>query len=71
MPDNLSLSPNAPELEPVENVWQNLRSNKLAITVFDGYDALVNACCPAWNFFANDPEANASITYRSWAEVNI
>jgi transposase len=37
--DNLSLltlPPYAPELNPVENVWQYLRSNKLAITAFDG-----------------------------------
>lgn len=41
-----------------------------AITVFDGYDAIVDACCTAWNFFANDPETVTSITSRSWAQVN-
>ena len=74
VPDNvtlLTLPPYAPELNPVENVWQYLRSNKLAITVFDGYDAIVDACCAAWNFFANDTQAITSITSRSWAEINI
>ena len=57
-------------LNPVENVWAYLRANKLAITVFDTYDDIVDACCNAWNFFANDPEAIASITSRVWAEVS-
>ena len=73
VPENLSLltlPPYAPELNPVENIWAYLRANKLAITVFDSYDEIVDACCNAWNFFANDPNAVASITSRSWAEVN-
>ncbi len=74
VPDNLSLPtlpPSAPELNPVENVWQYLRANKLAIAVFDGYDASVDACCAAWNFFANDTQAITSITSRSGAEINL
>ena len=55
MPDNISLvllPPYSPELNPVENVWQYLRANWLAISVFDDYDAIVDACCAAWNRFA-------------------
>ena len=73
MPDNLSLltlPPYSPELNPVENVWAYLRANKLAISVFESYDNIVDACCNAWNFFANDHKAIASITSRSWAEVS-
>jgi transposase len=47
VPDTISLltlPPCAPELNPVENVWQFLRANWLAISVFDGYDAIVAAC---------------------------
>jgi hypothetical protein len=47
-----------------------LRGNKLAITVFDSYDAIVAKCCEAWNVFANGPSAVASITSRGWAEVS-
>ena len=64
VPDNLSLltlPPYSPELNPVENVWAYLRANKLAITVFDTYDDILDACCSAWNFFANDPKAISSI----------
>ena len=66
-PKNL---PYSPELNPVENVWAYLRANKLAISVFDSYDDILDACCNAWNFFANDPVAIASITSRDWAEVS-
>ena len=74
VPDNitlLALPPYAPELNPVENVWHYLRSNKLAITVFENYPDIVDTCCDAWTFFANDPAAVTSITSRNWAQVNL
>ena len=72
VPDNISLvllPPYSPELNPVENVWQYLRANWLAISVFDDYDAIVDACCEAWNRFAQMPEIVSSITSRQWASV--
>jgi hypothetical protein len=51
----------------MENVWQYLRGNKLAITVFQDYDDIVDKSCAAWNFFANDRERIESVTTRSWA----
>lgn len=66
----ITLPPYAPELNPVENIWQYLRGNKLAITVFDDYDDIVDKCCEAWTFFAQDKVAITSITSRSWATVN-
>ena len=53
----------------MENVWQYLRANKLAFTVFDTYDEIVDKCCEAWNFFANDPERINSITHRDWIMI--
>ena len=73
IPDNLSLltlPPYSPELNPVENVWQYLRANWLAISVFENYDAIVEACCTAWNRFAKNPGTVTSITARDWARVN-
>ena len=73
VPDNLSLltlPPYSPELNPVENIWQYLRANWFAISVLDSYDAIVDACCAAWNRFANEPNTVTSITSRAWAQVN-
>jgi hypothetical protein len=53
------------------NVWQYLRGNKLAITVFKDYDDIVDKSCQAWSFFANDCERVASVTTRPWATVNL
>lgn len=71
VPENitlLTLPPYAPELNPIENVWAYLRANKLAISVFDKYEQIVDKCCEAWNFFANDKEAVRSITEREYAK---
>jgi hypothetical protein len=73
IPENVTLvrlPPYAPELNPIENVWEYLRGNKLAITVFDDYDDIVDKTCGAWNFFEQDPNRIASITTRTWATVN-
>jgi transposase len=73
VPDNLSLltlPPYSPELNPVENVWHYLRANWPAISVPDSGDAILDACCTAWNRFANDPKTVTSITERSWAQVS-
>jgi hypothetical protein len=72
VPNNITLvplPPYAPELNPVENVWEYLRGNKLAITVFDSYDDILHKACNAWTFFADDPDRITSITTRSWATV--
>ena len=74
VPENLTLltlPPYAPELNPVQNVWQYRRANKPAITVFDSYDDIVTKCCQAWRFFADDPHAVVSITSRNWAAINL
>jgi transposase len=71
LPANLSiltLPPYSPELNPVENIWQYLRQNFLANRVFADYDAIVDACCNAWNALVNLPHQLASITQRSWAK---
>ena len=48
VPDNLTLlplPPYSPELNPIENLWQFLKHNFLNARVFDGYEAVVDACC--------------------------
>jgi transposase len=73
VPENISLlplPPYSPELNPVENVWQFLRQNQLSNRVYDTYDAIVDACCVAWNALIDDPNRITSIATREWAQVN-
>ena len=67
VPDNISLlklPAYSPELNPAENIWQFLRQNHLSNRVFDGYDAIVDACCNAWNALAAEPGRIQSIATR-------
>lgn len=68
-PEPATLAPYAPELNPVENVWQYLRQNQLSNRVFESYDAIVHACCDAWNALVATPERIASIATRRWAKI--
>ena len=75
VPENITLFPiplYSPEINPVENIWEFLRGNKLAIQVWDDYEAIVNSCCDAWNWLMGMPERITSIASRKWAQpVNI
>ena len=74
LPETIGLLPlprYAPELNPVENVWEFLRQNLLSHRVWDSYDAIVDACCHAWSTLMSTPEQIASITRRSWAQVKL
>jgi transposase len=71
VPDNVSLLPlprYSPELNPVENVWEFLKQNFLSNRVFANYEAIVDACCEAWNALTAMPERIRSLTERSWAK---
>src|ERR1700728_1317118 len=64
VPDNITpiwLPSHAPELNPVENVCQYLRQNWLANTVFEDYNAIVDAACAAWRKLIAQPETITSI----------
>jgi transposase len=60
----------APELNPVENVWQYLRQNWLSNRVFDTYEAIVDAACEAWRKLMAEPNTISSIGLRDWARVD-
>ena len=72
MPENITpifLPSRAPELNPVENIWQYLRSNWLSNRVLDTYDAIIDAACKAWQNLTADPARITSIGMRDWAHV--
>lgn len=74
VPNNISLlklPAYSPELNPVENIWQYLRQNQLSNRVFHNYDAIVDACCQAWNALTADKGRIKSIASRPWAAVNV
>lgn len=71
VPKNLTLvpiPPYSPELNPMENIWQYMRANWLSAQIFEDYDAIVKACCDAWNKLIADPARITSIATRKWAE---
>ena len=72
VPNNITpifLPSRAPELNPVENVWQYLRANWLSNRVFDSYDAIIDAACEAWRNLLAQPQTITSIGLRQWAHV--
>jgi len=56
-------------LNPMENVWEYLRGNQLSMTVWNSYNAILDACCNAWNSLMKDAQRITSITTRDWAQV--
>ena len=70
VPDNITLlplPPRAPELNPVENIWQFMRENWLSNRVFKSYDDIVDLACEAWNKLIDQPWTIMSIGLRDWA----
>ena len=72
IPRNLTLillPSRAPELNPVENIWQYLRANWLSNRVFETYDEIIEASCQAWKNLTALPGVIKSIALRDWAHV--
>ncbi len=70
VPDNITLlflPPRAPELNPVENLWQFMRDNWLSNRIFQSYDDIVAHCCDAWYSLVDQPWIIMSIGMRDWA----
>ena len=72
IPSNISLlalPPYSPELNPVEQIWQQLRKSHFSNRSFEGYDEIVNVCCQAWNSFIKMPDLIQNLCHRSWARL--
>jgi transposase len=70
VPKNITLvflPSRAPELNPVENIWQYLRQTWLSNRVFDTYDEIIDAACDAWRRLIAQPRTITSIGSREWA----
>lgn len=69
VPANLSLvalPPYSPELNPVERVWLYLRERYLSHRLLDDYDAILEACCRAWNDLTKTQDLIRSLTNYPW-----
>lgn len=60
------LPPYAPELMPMERVWQWMRDHDLSNRVFADEDAIDQACHESWNKLT--AEQLSSITATQWIE---
>ena len=58
----------SPELNPVENLWQYLRSHYWSNRSYDGYDDLRQAACKSWQAVCLDAELIRSICHCSYVE---
>ena len=70
--DNISLlflPPVSPELNPMEQVWRQLRQDHLANRCFKDYEDIVDATCHAWNQFVSNVEAVKFLCHREWAII--
>jgi hypothetical protein len=70
VPDNVTLVPlpaHAPELNPVENIWQYMRNTWLPNRILRSCDDILDHCCAAWNRLVDQPWTIISIGRRQWA----
>jgi transposase len=61
-------SPYSPELNAIEKVWQYLRDRDLSGRLFSGTEAIVDACCAAWNSLIAETERIRARTDFDWAQ---
>jgi transposase len=58
----------SPELNPVERVWLYLRERYLSHRLLADYDAVVEACCTAWNALTAETGRIRSLTAYPYLE---
>ncbi len=71
VPRNITLvqiPPYSPQLDPMERVWLYLRERFLSLRVLEGYDAIVDACCVAWNAIADEADRIRSLCLYPWID---
>ena len=71
VPENITiieLPAYSPELNPVENLWQYLRSHYWSNRSYDGYDDLRVAACDAWQAVCLSSEMIKSICRVNYIE---
>jgi DDE superfamily endonuclease len=65
----LPLPPASPELNPVEQLWQQLRDNSLANKTYRDYDDIESSSCNAWTDYIGKAGAIKALCSRKWAKL--
>ena len=63
----LFLPPYSPELNAIERVWLYLRERFLSHRLWPSYDAILDACCAAWNALLAETGRIRSLCSLDWA----
>lgn len=63
----MPLPPYSPELNPTEQVWQQLKDRELSNRVFKDEEDIVDSCCRAWNNFIDEEGSIQNLCSREWA----
>lgn len=69
VPDTITLvplPPDGPELNPVERLWLFLEETDLSLRILNDQNAIVDACCNAWNQATPNPERVVSLCHYPW-----
>lgn len=64
----VSLPPYSPQLNPMERVWLYLRERYLSLRLLPDAEAIVDACCEAWNALLADPDRLSSLCLQPWIQ---
>jgi len=69
VPENMMiqrLPPYSPELNPSENIWDDMREKFFQNIVFENMEAVENKLCEAMNHYMDNPKTIRSITAFPW-----
>ncbi len=72
IPSNITivkLPPYSPELNPMEQVFQQLRKLKLSNACYNDYEEIDLACAEAWNSFVYPRGNIKKLALRDWADA--
>lgn len=72
IPKNISLlflPPYSPELNPIEQLWTQLKQGWLSNRCFKDYKDIMNAAAQAWNEFSGVVGAIKQLCTRTWATL--
>jgi transposase len=72
MPINISfvpLPPYSPELNPMEQLWEQLRKLKLSNVAYKNHKEIEDACCVAWKLFISEEGNVKRLCSREWAKI--